>query len=134
MASNTNGPSQIAFHLASLGSFLADDKPATPITNVSDLKRFFESSLASDSLATNFSSSIIEIDERQVLLTVARTNWLNGRQVDWFGGAFFLWESNAVWQESTLCAIKIAAERRETLRALTNSLKTLKTQMRTQKN
>jgi hypothetical protein len=133
MASNTNGIAEIAFHLESVGSFLGADKPSTPITNVSDLKRFLESSPAS-ALATNFSSSIIEIDGRQALIPVARTNWIEGRQVDWFGGAYFFWESNADWQKSTLCAIKIAAVRRETLYALTNSLRTIKIKVRPQKN
>jgi hypothetical protein len=133
MASNTNGPVQIAFHLDSIDSFLGADKPVTPITNVSDLKRFLESDPASK-LATNLSSSIIEIDGRQALIAVARTNWIEGRQVDWFGGAYFFWESNADWQKSTLCAIRIAVERREALYALTNSLRTIKIKLRPQKN
>jgi hypothetical protein len=132
--SHTNRTPEIVFHVGSLDSFLEGDKPATPITNVSDLKRFLESSLASDPLATNFSSSIIEIGGRQALIAVGRTNWIEGRQVDWFGGAYFFWESNAAWQKSTLCAIKIAAVRRETLYALTNSLTTIKIKVRPQKN
>jgi len=132
--SPTNGTPQIVFHVGSVDSICGDDKPATPITNMLDLKRFLESTLASDPLATNFSSSIIEIDGRQALIAVARTNWIEGRQFDWFGGAYFFWESNADWQKSTLCVIKIAVVRRETLYALTNSLRTIKIKLRPRKN
>ena len=134
IASSTNGLAEVTFHVDSLESFLGPDTPDTPIRNASELKRFMDSKLPSEPTGTNYTTRLTEIDGRPALLSLAHTNRIPQGPSQWFCGACFFYESNSVWRKSTVCAITIAAQRRETLYALTNSLNTIKVQRMPKRN
>jgi hypothetical protein len=87
-----------------------------------------DSKLASFPFGTNYNTAITDLDGRRALTCVTHTNSLMGVTPKWFFSAAFFWESNSVWQKSTLCTVNMTADRLQTFSALTNSLKSLRVQ------
>jgi hypothetical protein len=129
MSAGTNGVAEVTFSLTSAET-AGPPLPTQPLRSVADLKRFLNAMLGGDSRGQYYSVTNIELDGREALMCTTTTNWIPQGPSKWLCSVGFFWEQNAVWQKSTICAITITAERRETLRVLVNSLKTVKLRKR----
>ena len=122
----TNGLAAVEFRLETVETFI-DKSPVKEVRSVADLKAFVENKLT-EVVPGSYYCSIIEIDGRQAVCCTSRTNQVlaRNRPAEWTLSLCFFWETNRLWQSSTLCEVMISAERRGTLTVLTNSLKTIR--------
>jgi hypothetical protein len=112
----SNGVAEVRFSLAPI-------HPPAP-TTIASLKRFFDSQ---SSLGGNYySTDIIKVGGKEAVMCTVKTNTTPHGPSKWQCTVTFFWEQTPAGQNSLICTINMAAESRDTLGLLTNSLKTVK--------
>lgn len=122
----TNADAKVVFHLGAVADFVQPEKPKNPIVTIADLKHFVDSQLQSEPRGSNAIISITKIDNRDALMCNSTINPNRQGPPELECRVCFFWQTNAVWEKSTLCSITLTAQKKDTLDLLKDSLKSVK--------